>query len=278
MLMNERTDEILAKRLGLELPPIDLSEWNEMLERVRNPQGTVKIAVVGKYISLTDAYKSIYEALHHAGIANHVKVELKRVEAEDVERDGAEAWLADVDGILVPDGAGQSGTQGKIFAIQYAREQKIPFFGICLGLQCAVIEFARNVCGLDDATSQEWLEEAGCQDFTNAVIIRGAKRLGSYACWLHEGTKARIAYGEEMIRERHRRNFEVNPAVVETLKKGGMLISGNNPDTNLVEMIELPDHPWFVATQAHPQFGSRPVAAKPLFRDFIAAACAKRNA
>ena len=272
MLMHEKTEEILAKRLGLQLGPIDLTEWNEMLERVRNPQGTVKIAVVGKYIELNDAYKSVYEALHHAGIANHLKVEVKKVSTDEIESNGVDAMLSDVQGILVPDGDGEAGTMGNMDAIRYAREKKIPFFGICQGMQCAVVEFARNVCGMDDATSQEWLEENGCEDLTNAVIIRKPKRLGSYACWLHEGTKARECYGEEMVRERHRCCFEVNPAVIETLKQNGMVVASNNPDTNLVEMVEISDHPWFVATQSQPQFGSRPVAAKPLFRGFVEAA------
>ena len=282
MLMEEKVDQILAKRLNLELPPIDLSCWNAMLEKVRNPKGEVKIAVVGKYISLTDSYKSIYEALTHAGIENEVKIDLLKVESEEIEEKGVEAVLQGVDGILVPGGFGNRGIQGKIDAVRYARENKIPFLGICLGLQCAVSEFARNVCGIKDAGSVEWMEP-GKEEMDRAVVALmdsqqnvvergGTMRLGAYACWLHEGTKAREAYGAEMIRERHRHRFEVNPKFVERLKKGGLVISGNNPDSELVEIIEIPDHPWFVATQAHPEFRSRPVEAHPLFRDFVKAA------
>ncbi|MDO4584592.1 MAG: CTP synthase [Planctomycetia bacterium] len=282
MLMEERTDEILLKRLGLEVPPIDLTQWNDMLEKVRQPRERVKIAVVGKYISLTDSYKSIYEALTHAGIANHAAIDLLRVEAEEIEEQGAANVLRDVQGILVPGGFGNRGVEGKIAAIQYARENQIPFLGICLGLQCAVVEFARHVCGLQDVGSMEWMEP-GKEDISKAVVALmdsqqnvvergGTMRLGAYACWLHEGTKAREAYGVEMIRERHRHRYEVNPQFVERLRRGGLVISGNNPDSELVEIVELPDHPWFVATQAHPEFRSQPVLAHPLFREFVAAA------
>ncbi len=281
MLQHEKVDQILMKRLHLPLPEIDLTQWNEMLEKVRNPQGSVKIAVVGKYISLTDSYKSIYEALTHAGIANHVKIDLLKVEAEEIEEQGAAAVLKDVQGVLVPGGFGNRGIDGKIKAIQYARENNIPFLGICLGLQCAVSEFARNVCRIQDAGSMEWMEP-GHEDMSKAVVALmdsqqnvvergGTMRLGAYACWLHEGTRARAAYGAEMIRERHRHRFEVNPNFVPQLEKAGLVVSGSNPDSELVEIIELPNHPWFVATQAHPEFRSRPVEAHPLFRDFVTA-------
>ena len=276
MLMEEGVDRILAKRLNLMLNEIDLTRWNEMLEKVRSSQDEVEIAVVGKYISLTDSYKSIYEALTHAGIANHVKIKLRKIEAEEVEEKGAEACLKGAQGILVPGGSGSRGVPGKMQAIQYARERKIPFLGICLGLQCAVSEFARNVCAIDGAGSEEWMEE-GHEDPQKAVVIRGKnRRLGTYACWVREGTKARDAYGAEMIRERHSHYYEVNPLFVERLRNAGMIISGNNPDSDLVEMIELPDHPWFVATQAHPEFKSRPVESHPLFREFVAAAKANK--
>lgn len=285
MLMEEGVDQLLGKRLGLTLPEIDLTRWNEMLEKVRTSEESVKIAVVGKYISLMDSYKSIYEALTHAGIANRVKIELLKVEAEEIEENGADAILKGVQGILVPGGSGKRGVPGKIMAIQYARENKIPFLGICLGLQCAVAEFARNVCGIEGAASLEWME-AGQEDMSKAVVVQldqkrqvvtsgGVRRIGSYACWLHEGTKSRAAYGQEMIRERHSHWYEVNPKFVDQLTAAGMVIAGNNPDSNLVEVIELADHPWFVATQAHPEFTSRPVEAQPLFRDFVAAAKAK---
>ncbi len=282
MLMEERADAIILERLGIQAGEANLAPWNEMLQRVLTPQGRVKIAVVGKYITHTDSYKSIYEALTHAGIANHVEVELVRVEAEDVEKNGAEKMLAGAQGVLVPGGFGARGIQGKIDAIRWARENKVPFLGICLGLQCAVTEFARNVCGLKDAASMECME-SGREDMKNAVVAMmdaqykvvqrgGSMRLGAYACWLKEGTRARAAYGNEMVRERHRHRYEVNPAFAPTLVKNGLVISGKNPDSELVEMIELADHPWFVATQAHPEFRSRPVKAHPLFHDFIQAA------
>lgn len=282
MLMEERADAILLERLGLEAGEVNLSAWNEMLTSVLNPQGRAKIAVVGKYITLTDSYKSIYEALTHAGIANNVEIELVRVEAEEVEQHGAEKVLAGVQGVLVPGGFGTRGIRGKIDAIRWARENKVPFLGICLGLQCAVTEFARNVCGLEEVGSMEWMP-AGKEDLRNAIIALmdsqqqvvqrgGTMRLGAYACWLKEGTRARAAYGQEMVRERHRHRYEVNPAFLPVLEQHGLVISGKNPDSELVEIIELPDHPWFVATQAHPEFRSRPVKSHPLFHDFVAAA------
>lgn len=282
MLNHERVDEILLRRLQLPVGEIDLTEWTDMLDKVAHPQGKVRIAVVGKYISLTDSYKSIYEALTHAGVANHVEIDLLKVEAEEIEQHGAATVLAGVQGVLVPGGFGNRGIRGKMEAIRFARENNVPFLGICLGLQCAVAEFARNVCGIDGAASAEWMEP-GQEDMSRAVIALmdsqqnvvergGTMRLGAYACWLHEGTRARKAYGVEMIRERHRHRYEVNPAFVETLEKHGLVISGNNPDSELVEIVELPEHPWFVATQAHPEFRSRPVCAHPLFRDFVAAA------
>ncbi|MDO4550951.1 MAG: CTP synthase [Planctomycetia bacterium] len=282
MLMEEKADQILLDRLGMNYADVDLSSWNQMLQRILEPQGSVKIAVVGKYITLTDSYKSIYEALTHAGIANHVKIELLRVEAEEIETHSAEEILHGVQGILVPGGFGTRGIRGKIEAIRWARENKVPFLGICLGLQCAVTEFARNVCGIQNAESMEWMEP-GKGDLSRAVIALmdsqqkvvqrgGTMRLGAYACWLKEGTKAREAYGNEMVRERHRHRYEVNPAFLKILQKNGLIISGKNPDSELVEIIELPDHPWFVATQAHPEFKSRPVEAHPLFKGFIDAA------
>ena len=287
MLMEENADKILLERLGLQAGEADLTRWNEMLQSVRTPRGKVKIAVVGKYTSLTDAYKSIYEALTHAGIANRVQVEFIRVEAEDVERRGAEELLAGAQGVLVPGGFGKRGTAGKMEAIRWARENKVPFLGICLGLQCAVVEFARNVCGIKDADSMEWMEP-GKEDPARAVVVLmdsqmnvvqrgGTMRLGAYACWLKEGTKARRAYGQELVRERHRHRYEVNPAFVARLEENGMVISGRNPDSDLVEIVELADHPWFVATQAHPEFRSRPVEAQPLFRAFIEAAAQRRE-
>lgn len=284
MLMHEGADLILARRLNLKYGDAKISEWIEMLNKVKAPQGNVKIAVVGKYISLTDAYKSIYEALMHAGIANHVKIDFMKIEAEEIEEHGTQI-LEGAQGVLIPGGFGKRGVEGKMLAIRWARENKVPFFGICLGLQCAVSEYARNVCGISGAGSAEWMGEneldlstavVALMDAQQKVVDRGGTmRLGAYACWLKEGTRAYEAYGEGLVRERHRHRYEVNPYFVETLEKAGLVISGTNPDSGLVEMIELSDHPWFVATQAHPEFGSSPVKAHPLFKAFIAAAVKK---
>jgi CTP synthase len=282
MLREEGVDRTICEHLGLAATEPDLAEWQAMLDAAREPAGSVRIAVVGKYISLTDSYKSIYEALTHAGIANRVEVQAVPVEAEEIEERGAAAVLQGVHGILVPGGFGQRGAEGKMLAIQYAREERIPYLGICYGLQCAVIEFARHVCGEAEAISAEWFDEEGTGDLSRAYVALmdsqqqvtakgGTMRLGEYACFLKRGSKAREAYDAEMVRERHRHRYEVNPAVVARLEQHGMVISGTNPDSRLVEIIELADHPWFVATQAHPEFKSRPVKAHPLFRGFVAA-------
>ncbi len=288
MLRAEKTDEIICKKLHLPEVEPDLTPWNEMLTRVIHPEKTVKIAVVGKYITLTDSYKSIYEALMHAGAANHAKVEILRIEAEQVEENGADSVLADVQGVLVPGGFGVRGAAGKMGAIQWARENKVPFLGICYGLQCAVIEFARHVCGIENAYSIEWKSESeiyegsvSANSLEAAVVLMdaqqnvvdrgGTMRLGDYACWLKQGTRAREAYGAEMVRERHRHRYEVNPNLKTTLEEKGMVISGVNPDSRLVEIVELANHPWFVATQAHPEFKSRPTQPHPLFVAFVKA-------
>lgn len=288
MLRAEHTDEIICKKLKLPEVVPTLDKWNAMLERVIRPEKEVKIAVVGKYITLTDSYKSIYEALNHAGAANHAKVIIQRIEAEEIEEKGADSILRGVQGVLVPGGFGIRGAEGKMAAIQWARENKVPFLGICYGLQCAVIEFCRHVCGIENAYSIEWKSETEILDGGNlansleaAVVLMdsqqnvvergGTMRLGAYACWLKQGTRARDAYGEEMVRERHRHRYEVNPRLKNLLEEHGMVISGVNPDSRLVEIVELSDHPWFVATQAHPEFKSRPTDAHPLFRDFVKA-------
>jgi CTP synthase len=282
MLVEAGVDKAICDLLKINAPEADLTDWCKMLEVVKNPEREVEIAVVGKYISLTDSYKSIYEALAHAGIANHAKVKYRRVEAEDIEKQGADKLLGGVSGVLVPGGFGRRGSEGKMAAIKYARENKVPYLGICYGLQCAVIEYARNVCGVKDAISAEWFDEEGIGDLSKAFVALmdsqqkvtakgGTMRLGEYACFLKKNCKARSAYGREMVHERHRHRYEVNPNVVKTLEKNGMTISGTNPDSRLVEIIELNDHPWFVATQAHPEFKSRPVAAHPLFKSFVEA-------
>ena len=283
MLHEQEVDAVIFKHLNLPQKELDADQWKAMLKVVKNPTKTVEIAVVGKYIALTDSYKSIYEALTHAGIANDAEVIIRRIEAEEIENSSAEEKLAGVSGLLVPGGFGMRGSDGKMAAIRWARENKVPFLGICYGLQCAVVEFARNVCGVPDATSAEWFDEEGVGDLDKAFVALmnsqqevtakgGTMRLGEYACGLAKGTKTRDAYQAEIVRERHRHRYEVNPNVVDTLKQHGMLISGTNPDSRLVEIVELADHPWFIATQAHPEFKSRPVAAHPLFRAFVEAA------
>ena len=294
MLRQQGTDDIICKRLHLVDREPDLSQWQAMIDRVVNPEKTVKIAVVGKYITLTDSYKSIYEALMHAGAAFHAKVDILKVEAEEIEEKGADAVLQGVQGVLTPGGFGLRGAEGKMAAIQWARENNVPFLGICYGLQCAVIEFARHVCGLPNAYSIEWKTDtdifegnasAQAQDAVvvlmdsqqNVVDRGGTMRLGAYACWLKQGSHAREAYGTEMVRERHRHRYEVNPKIKDMLEANGMIISGVNPDSRLVEIIELKDHPWFVATQAHPEFKSRPTEPHPLFLGFIKASMEKGN-
>jgi CTP synthase len=233
---------------------------------------------VGKYITLRDAYKSIYEALTHGGVANGVKVAVRMVESEEVEAKGAAAMLDGVSGILVPGGFGGRGVEGKIEAVRYARERGVPFFGICLGMQCAVMEFARNVCGLEKANSTEFEEKTPhpvihLMESQRGVVAKGGTmRLGLYPCELREGTKSRAAYGAAEVRERHRHRFEFNNAYRESMAAKGLVFSGLSPDGELVELVELRDHPWFVACQFHPEFQSTPLAAHPLFRGFVAAA------
>ena len=286
----EGFDQKVAIMLRLPARNADLSGWiklmNDFDEAAKNK---VNIAIVGKYVDLKEAYKSLHEALVHAGVANHVSVNLKYVNSEEVTADNAAATFKGCDGILVPGGFGYRGVEGKIEAIRYARENKVPFFGICLGMQCAVIEFARHVAGLSKANSEEFdplTDEkviylmTEWYDFRkNAVEVRdedsnkgGTLRLGAYPCTLLPGTKAAEAYKQENISERHRHRYEFNNAFRETLSQHGMIFSGTSPDGTLVEIVELPDHPWFVGCQFHPEFKSRPMHAHPLFHDFIAAA------
>ena len=260
----------------------DLTDWKAMVETVIHFKKRVEVAVVGKYTSLTDSYKSVYEALAHAGIAIGSDVVFRKVEAEDIETNGAAEMLNGVGGVLIPGGFGRRGTEGKLEAIKWARENDIPFLGLCLGLQCAVIEYARNVCNQKDAISAEWIEEGeietldnvfiGLMDSQQKVTIKGGSmRLGACDCDLLEGSNAREIYERESVRERHRHRYEVNPAKTKILEKNGLVISGRNPDSGLVEIIELPEHPFFIATQAHPEFKSRPTKAHPLFKGFITA-------
>ena len=283
-LHDQEFDVRVLARLGLEAHAIDLTPLSLFLEAQRSCEKDVAIAVVGKYVSLPDAYLSITEALKHAGVADGTRVDVRFVDAEQVDGDSADRLLSDCDGILVPGGFGHRAFEGKIAAITYAREHGVPFFGICLGLQAAVCEFARNVAGLAGATSSEFDTSAAHQVISIMpdqldVVDKGATmRLGAYPCKLVEGTRAREAYGSEIVYERHRHRFEVSNAYRDRLKDAGLVISGVSPDDRLVEMIELPDHPWFVASQAHPEFKSRPTRPHPLFASFVAASLAYRGA
>jgi CTP synthase len=278
----QEADEIVLDKLDLTCPKPNLREWKKFVERVKNPKGEVSIGVVGKYTAHQDAYKSIAEAFIHAGAANDVRVNLTWVRAEDIEQDGAVRHLKEFDGVLVAPGFGERGTEGKIAAVTYAREARVPFFGICLGLQCAVIEFARNVCGLKNANSTEFKQTD--QNVIDLMLEQkkvtaygGTMRLGAYPCKVLKGTKTFKAYRKELIHERHRHRYEVNNAFRDTLEKAGLIFSGVCPTNDLVEIIELPNHPWFIAGQFHPELKSRATNPHPLFRDFVKAAVEYRN-
>ncbi|HEY7585176.1 MAG TPA: CTP synthase [Candidatus Deferrimicrobiaceae bacterium] len=257
-----------------------LDPWAEIVEKWKNPVGEVTIAIVGKYVNLRESYKSLNEALTHGGIAHSVRVLHRYVDSEEVERQGAEALLKGADGILVPGGFGSRGVEGKIAAVKYARENRIPYFGICLGMQVAVVEFARNVCGLSAATSRELDAESECAVIDlmpdqRGVVEKGATmRLGAYPCSLSEKSLARKAYAAAEVSERHRHRYEFNNEFRDTLSAKGLRITGLSPDGRLVEIVEMQDHPWFLGCQFHPEFQSRPMAPHPLFRDFIGAAYA----
>jgi len=277
-LQKEGLDDLVVNLFGLTAPTPTKNIWEEIVARIKNPVHHIRIGVVGKYIELQDAYKSVYESVTHAGIANSAQIETVRIDAEDLEKKNGLELLKGLDGILVPGGFGDRGTEGKIAAARYARENKIPYYGLCLGLQIAVIEYARNVLGLAGANSTEF-DPASPHPVINMmeeqkkIIDKGATmRLGSYECALTPGTHAAKAYGKESIRERHRHRFEVNNSYVGQLQKSGMIVSGINPRRNLVEIVEIKDHPWFVAVQFHPEFQSKPNQPHPLFASFIAAA------
>ena len=277
-LVEQGLDAVIAESLGLGPRHVDLGDWDGFVQRLANPEKKVKIAVVGKYIQLQDAYKSIYEALTHAGTHHRARVEVLRVDSEHIEKNGAEAMLSDVSGVLVPGGFGVRGVEGKIAAVKWAREQRVPFWGICLGMQCAVIEIARNVLGLELANSAEFDADtphpviALMDEQRKVTKMGGTMRLGSYPCVLAGGSKAAGAYGTEQVGERHRHRYEFNNEYREKFKEAGVTFSGLSPDGQLVEIVELNDHPWFVAGQFHPEFRSRPLQPHPLFRDFVAAA------
>ena len=276
-LKAQKIDDIVLKHFGLSAPEADMTEWLALVDRVDNLKENVKIALVGKYVELHDAYISVVESLKHAGYKNYSKITIDWIQSEDVTEENVNDYLKDADGILVPGGFGDRGVEGKITAIKYARENKVPFFGICLGMQLAAVEFARNVCGLTGAHSSELDPNTPypiinlLPDQENVVEMGGTLRLGSYPCTLAEGSVAHKEYGEINITERHRHRYEFNNYYRERLTDKGLVLSGVSPDGRLVEIVELPEHPWFVAGQFHPEFKSRPEKAHPLFAGFIRA-------
>ena len=283
-LYDHQLDALVCQKLGLQTTEPDLSAWHNLLQKLRNPIHEVSIAVVGKYAEHRDAYKSIYEALDHAGMANDAQIRLARIRSEDVESEGPERLLSGFDGVLVPGGFGERGIEGKVAAIRYAREKGIPFFGICLGLQCAVVEFARNVCGLEDAQSTEFEKETNhpviclLDDQKTQTDKGGTMRLGAQPAKLKPDSESARCYGGTDISERHRHRYEVNNVYRQQFSAHGLSVAGTSPDESLVEIVEIPDHRWFVAVQYHPEFKSKPTQAHPLFAGFIQAAVAHHAA
>ncbi|MDF2545613.1 MAG: synthase [Anaerosolibacter sp.] len=277
MLEKEGLANMACQRLELTCNTPDLTEWMNVVEKERNLKSEVKIALVGKYVELHDAYLSVAEALKHAGIANGAKVEIDWIHSQDVTPENVADYLKSADGILVPGGFGDRGIEGKIAAIRYARENKIPFLGICLGMQLAVVEFARHVAGLTGAHSSELDPQTPypvidlMPDQKDIENMGGTMRLGIYPCKVYDGTKAEAAYGEDLIYERHRHRYEFNNQFRDILTEKGLVISGISPDERLVEIVELPEHPWFMAGQFHPEFKSRPTRSHPMFREFVKA-------
>lgn len=287
LLKSQGLDDLVCRRFYIEAPEADLVEWEQVLYQESNPTGEITIGMVGKYVELPDAYKSVNEALGHAGLKNRVTVNIKYIDSQDVESKG-ESVLAGIDGILVPGGFGERGVEGKILAAKYAREHKVPYLGICLGMQVALIEYARNVAGMAGAHSTEfnkdtpypvvgliteWRDADGSVEVrTDKSDLGGTMRLGSQNCNLVDNTKAREIYGKAVIQERHRHRYEVNNNLRPKLEEAGLVISGLSADNQLVEMIEIPNHPWFVAGQFHPEFNSTPRDGHPLFQSFVAAA------
>ncbi len=283
-LVDNKLDELVVKRLNLvTAKPLDITPWTDLLHRLRNPRHEVSIAVVGKYAEHKDAYKSIYESIDHAGIHHQTQVRVARIQSSDIEREGAERLLSGFHGILVPGGFGERGIEGKVQSIRFARERGIPFFGICLGMQCAVIEYGRNIVELDGAHSTEFDKDAKhpviclLDEQRNVTQLGGTMRLGTQPTKIQVGSKAGQAYGSELVDERHRHRYEFNNAYRQQYESNGMVFSGTSPDNSLVEIIELPDHPWFVAVQFHPEFKSKPLAAHPLFAGFVGAAVQRLN-
>ena len=275
-------DDRICNKLNIWGRRADLSRWQEVVNRYNNAEVEATIGVVGKYVHLVEAYKSLNEALVHGGLAHRCKLDLRYVDSEGLEKPGGTDCLADVDGVLVPGGFGERGIEGKIAAARYARENGVPFLGICLGLQMAVIEYARAKCGLDGAHSTEFDQDTShpvidLMDHQRKIVDKGATmRLGAYPCVLKEGSLAGRTYGQAEISERHRHRFEVNNAYRERMEEAGLVFSGTSPDGQLCEMVELPGHPWFLASQFHPEFKSRPLEPHPMFRDFVGASIAHR--
>lgn len=285
MLKEQKMDEVVIKKLGLNCGAPDLTDWEAMLDALRHPKQTVKIAMVGKYVELHDSYISVNEALKHGGIETRSAVDIKWIDSESLEKEGADIneILGDMDGILVPGGFGSRGIEGKIKACEYARTHNVPYLGICLGMQIAIIEFARNVLGLKDANSAEIDPETPypvidiLPEQKDVTDMGGTMRLGQYPCSLNPESKAYELYGASMIYERHRHRYEVNNDYRTDLLKGGMIFAGTSPDNHIVEMVEIPSHPWFVAGQFHPEFKSRPNKPHPLFRGFVTASLKHKN-
>lgn len=278
MMQHEGLDKIVLRKLHLEDKPLDMSDWEHMVDRMLHPQGELEVALVGKYVSLHDAYLSVVESLDHAGYAFNRKVNIRWIDSEEIESAADLAPLfAGVDGIVVPGGFGSRGVEGKIRTIRFAREHKIPYLGLCLGMQCAVMEFARNVCGIQDAISSEFDADAEhpvidlMPDQVDIEDKGGTMRLGLYPCKLVDGTHSRELYGEELVYERHRHRYEFNNAYRKQLTDAGLILAGTSPDERLVEIVEVKDHPFFVAVQFHPEFKSRPNNPHPLFYGFIQA-------
>jgi CTP synthase len=278
VLHDEDLDDRILEHLGIWAATARLEPWTELISRWKNAQKTTRIAIVGKYVNLADTYKSLNEALHHGGISNDCRVELEFIDSETMEIDKVGKALAACDALLVPGGFGERGVEGKIAAIRWARENSVPFFGICLGMQLAVIETARNILGYKKANSREFAEDMEyafielMDEQRNVVDKGGTMRLGAWPCELREGSMVAKLYGAARIDERHRHRFEVNPAFFDDLEKAGLLITGRSPDGKLAEMVELPSHPYFVACQFHPEFKSRPLEPHPLFTSFVKAA------
>ena len=278
VLSGEGLDRIVLKQIGLPDTTRNMAAWEQLVERIRNPSDEVTIHIVGKYVGYEDSYKSLNEALSHASFLHRLNLRIKWIDAEELESADDELGLADADGILVPGGFGDRGTRGMMRAAQVARERQIPYLGICYGFQWAAVEFARHVCGLDDADSTECNAETPhnviykLRDLLGVDELGGTMRLGSYPCELRAGTKAYAAYGRTTIHERHRHRYEFNRAYEDRLSAAGLVFAGRSPDGKFIEAIELPRHPWFVAVQYHPEFQSKPHSPHPLFSEFVRAA------